>query len=232
MEERAEQVPDGPLLFLLKDSMSKGFIQYSVPDPKELPKGLALSPSKKYLLKFIRENMVPINSVLSAGGSDPSPASFQTARALDFDCHGGVGIAGQDYTNSAATTIGAYPHPKGSQKYRARSVLCPNPIKRVLDLVLKARWIGPITETRAYLFHSRVEKSRKSPSKKRNARLQRDLRSRNPFLNYQGGCCRRFKCFKSLDPSHLFNGFKKVSELNSVQTKWYLISLFSSGGRM
>lgn len=195
---------------------------FTVPDPNELPRELGLSPSHKYLLRFVRENLNPSDS------ADAAESVMELTEPHRLQMENDQGDVTEFALNQDSGGL-SVDTPHRQTNYQLPSEFSPNGVKGLLKKVSRMVEIGPTTNKRRYQFHSRIAKPQKSPPMRRKLRLQRALRGENPFLTWrtQLRCCDRYRCFERLCPNYLFDEYKRVNSMNKIQAKRYLISLFN-----
>lgn len=218
---------NGPVPLIL--SFEEGEEEFTVPDPEQLPDDLGLSPSHKYLLRFLREKLEPDSN------SSASELVGLTGRTTDEDQ---AGESAQSLNEEGLSSVrsqspsAVVQHPVGKHKIPAR--FSPHGVRGLLRKVSRAVDLGAIKKKRRYQFHVRVPKPPQSPPLRRKLRLQRALRGENPFLQWSRDfhCCDRYRCFSALSPHYLYEEYKKVNGMNKLQAKRYLISLFNTSDRL
>ena len=194
----ASQVPRGSLSVHLTSSQSCDTI--TVPDPEQLPPGIAISPSKKYLLRVIRENLIP-SQQHDTSQNDTSESAGQLSSRVTVH---NVNVQ--------------------SLKYQLSAPYSPDGVRQVLEKIRTSIEMGEANRKRSYRFHTRVKRMKKSPSKLRKKRLMNAIRSGNPFVDAE--CCKRKKCYSLLGDEFVFEEYKKVNLMSPLQAKRYIISLY------
>ena len=86
--------------------------------------------------------------------------------------------------------------------------------------------LGETNKKRIYCFHQREQQTNVSPSNLRKRKLERALRSGNPFRTGAWKCCSRYQCFKKAGADRCYEKYRFVNSMSKKQAKRYLISIY------